>query len=298
MTRNPRRLLLFAAIVQGGWMLVDGIHALVGGNYFGPRLGPWAPLVAQAGIDPLSAMMKSIFVALGIAWLAIAALLIARARKALVATIVAGVLTLWFLPFGTLLSTVAIVCAATQLARNEEAIFRNALQLLSGGSFSRLKALFDSGSDPNGGVSQIHAWFDAGRFRNEPEALAEVLTCACFLGDNFVALYLLTNGVDVPGGAATGLDALHWAANRGHLSTVEMLIFCKAPLEARSMYDGTVLGTAVWSAINEPRRDHLKIIETLLKAGARVDEVEYPTGDAGVDAVLQRYRRSTPRRPS
>jgi hypothetical protein len=42
------------------------------------------------------------------------------------------------------------------------------------------------------------------------------------------------------------------------------------------MYKGTVLGTAVWSAINEPRPDHLRIIEALIEAGAQVDDVGYP----------------------
>jgi hypothetical protein len=52
------------------------------------------------------------------------------------------------------------------------------------------------------------------------------------------------------------------------------------------MYGGTALGIAVWSAINEPRPGHLQIIEELLSAGARVNNVEYPTGNEQVDAVL------------
>lgn len=267
-------------------MLVDGIHALTSGSYFGPRLGPWAVLVAHAGIEPRSAAMKVVFVALGIAWLAVAAFIFARGRQAFVAAIIAGILTLWFLPIGTLLSTVTIVCAVTQLARNEDGLLHDALLGLLSGGFSRLKPLFE---ETSGRQSQIVAWFEAGRFRDEPDALVEALTCACFLGETKVAAYLLEHGVRPSGGSGTGLDALHWAANRGQLAAVQLLIEWKAPLETRSMYDGTVLGTAVWSAINEPRRDHLKIIETLLQAGARVEEVEHPTGHAGVDAVLQRY---------
>jgi hypothetical protein len=45
----------------------------------------------------------------------------------------------------------------------------------------------------------------------------------------------------------------------------------------------------VWSAINEPRPDHLQIIEELLDAGARLGEVDYPTGNVHLDAVLQRH---------
>ena len=75
--------------------------------------------------------------------------------------------------------------------------------------------------------------------------------------------------------------------NRGQLETVRLLIQWKAPLEPRSMYGGNVLDTAVWSAINEPRPNHLQIIEELLKAGARLEDEVWPTGHEQVDAVLK-----------
>jgi len=75
----------------------------------------------------------------------------------------------------------------------------------------------------------------------------------CFLGCTKVAEYLLMNGVDPSGGAATGLNAFHWAANRGQVDAVRLLLRWNAPLGTRSMYGGNVLDTAVWSAINEPR---------------------------------------------
>ena len=99
-------------------------------------------------------------------------------------------------------------------------------------------------------------------------------------------------GGPVAAGAATGLDALHWAANRGQLDAVRLLIRRKAPLETRSMYGGTVLGTAVWSAVNEPRPDHLPIIDELLTAGARLEDAGYPSGHGPVDAVLRRHGAS------
>src|SRR5207245_2166775 len=95
--------------------------------------------------------------------------------------------------------------------------------------------------------------------------------------------------VDPAAGANTGLNAFHWAANRGQLDTVKLLLERKASLEIKSMYGGTVLGTAVWSAINEPRADHLAIIEALIAAGAKLDGAGYPTGNERVDEVLRRY---------
>jgi Ankyrin repeats (3 copies) len=174
-------------------------------------------------------------------------------------------------------------------AGNHDDTFTDALEGLHRGHFSRLERLFDEPSD-RPGKSQIVEWHEQGRFRDQPKALAEALTCASFLGRTAVAEYLLKQGVNPSGGAGTGLDALHWAANRGQLEAVRVLIRAKAPLETRSMYGGTALGTAIWSAINEPRRDHLQIIEELLNAGADVEDADYPTGDKHIDAILQRRR--------
>jgi ankyrin repeat protein len=164
----------------------------------------------------------------------------------------------------------------------DDAAFRDALRGLRRGDFSRLEPLF-AGDRPS-----IVKWHEEGRFQDEPQALAEALTCACFLGRTKVAEYLLARGVDPSAGAGTGLNALHWAANRGQLDAVRLLLLRKVPVEARSRYGSTVLGTAAWSAVHEPRPNHLQIIEELLDAGARVEEVDYPTGSLPADAVLRR----------
>jgi ankyrin repeat protein len=174
-------------------------------------------------------------------------------------------------------------------AANHDATFTDALEGLHRGDFSRLERVFDERSG-RAGKPQIVEWHEQGRFRDQPKALAEALTCASFLGRTAVAEYLLKQGVNPSGGAGTGLDAVHWAANRGQLEAVRLLIRANAPLETRSMYGGTALGTAIWSAINEPRRDHLQIIEELLNAGADVEGVDYPTRDKHIDAILQRHR--------
>src|SRR5882762_1742691 len=164
-----------------------------------------------------------------------------------------------------------------------EIMFRDAVKGLIAGDFSRLEPLFDDRPNVDGHRCRIIEWCDANLFANEPKALDEALTCACFNGRTSVAAYLMAHGVDPQAGGNTGLNGFHWAANRGQLDLVMLLISRKVPLETRSMYGGTVLSTAVWSAINEPRPEHVRIIEALINAGAQVDDVGYPSGNERVD---------------
>jgi hypothetical protein len=171
----------------------------------------------------------------------------------------------------------------------DDPLFRDAVRGLEHGDFSRLQPLFVEKPTPSRRPCRIVEWVEKGYFDNEPKALTEALTCACFNGRTGVAAFLLNRGVDPAAGANTGLNAFHWAANRGHLETVKLLIERKAPLEIKNMYGGTVLGCAVWSAIHEPRPEHLPIIEALIAAGAHLDAAGYPTGNERVDELLRRH---------
>ncbi|HEX5635006.1 MAG TPA: ankyrin repeat domain-containing protein [Gemmatimonadales bacterium] len=172
-------------------------------------------------------------------------------------------------------------------AHADDARFRDALAGLHHGDFSRLEPLFHAGED---GRVPIVAWHAAGRFRDEPAALAEALTCACFLGRTEVAAHLLAHGVDPASGAATGLDALHWAANRGQAEAVRLLLRHGAPFGTRNMYGGDALEAAIWSVLHEPRPGQLAAIEALLDAGARLDaRYPLPIGHDALDALLGRY---------
>ncbi len=143
-------------------------------------------------------------------------------------------------------------------------IFRNAVRDLEEGNFSRLEPLFRNLASSSHASCQIIEWYDLGYFKNEPKALNEALACACFNGRTKIAKFLMDRGVEVIAGNATGMNGLHWAANRGHLETVELLIERKIPMEVKNMYDGTVLGCTVWSATHEPRTNQFEVIEALL----------------------------------
>lgn len=61
--------------VTGGWMLFDGLHALVTGDFVTPgsgahagRLGPWAGLLSGIGPDSRSLLVKCVFVGYAVAY--------------------------------------------------------------------------------------------------------------------------------------------------------------------------------------------------------------------------------------
>lgn len=167
-------------------------------------------------------------------------------------------------------------------------LFLDALAGLRNGDFSRLEPLFEGTVEPGDNQAAIVRWHMQGHFDPHPAELAEALANACFLGKVQVAAYLIGRGVDATAGMGTGLNALHWAADRGQLEAVRLLLNHGVPLEIRNMYGGTALGSLVWSASHTPRADHAAIAEALLAAGADVTAVSLPTGHADVDEILRR----------
>jgi hypothetical protein len=129
-----------------------------------------------------------------------------------------------------------------------------------------------------------------GRLANSPKAQMEAgFVWACEYGRTSVVEFLLERGVDLRAGENTGQTALHLAAHRGQVDMIKILLARGAPLEARNVYGGTVLGQATWSCMNSGLDiDYLLTVETLVAAGAKVEDADYPTGNEGVDEVLRR----------
>ena len=97
--------LVAVAIAEGGFMLADGVRNLLTGTYFGGgALGPWSGLVAAAGLDPRH--IGAVFALLGLAWLVAVTGLLTRAPWGWWASLAVGVLTLWYMPVGTVLAVV------------------------------------------------------------------------------------------------------------------------------------------------------------------------------------------------
>ena len=79
-----------------------------------------------------------------------------------------------------------------------------ALQGLKQGDFTWLEPYFTPDFTADGARCRIIEWYEVGAFEHAPQALAEALTCAGFLGRTGIAAYLLQRGVDVSTGTATG----------------------------------------------------------------------------------------------
>jgi hypothetical protein len=109
-------IVVVLGLLQGGWMAFDGSRALMVGDYVTPssgqyagQLGPWSGLVSAIGIEPRSTLMKSVHVGLGAAWLIATVCFLLRMPWARSAMLTCAVLSLWYLPFGTIFSVVQIV---------------------------------------------------------------------------------------------------------------------------------------------------------------------------------------------
>ena len=109
-------VILGLVVFTAGWMLFDGMRALIVGDFVTPKtgeyagqLGPWSNLVSAVGIEPRSTLIKSIFVVYGLLALSIAvsfALRLSWARGALISVCLLG---LWYLPFGTVANVIALI---------------------------------------------------------------------------------------------------------------------------------------------------------------------------------------------
>lgn len=119
---------------------------------------------------------------------------------------------------------------------------------------------------------------------------------ACEYGRAEAADFLLQMGVDKNTHRQHKLTGLHWAATSGDLATVKAVLKHNPPIEAKNIWGGTPLGSAIWAATESdshdpvwPKADWISIVEALLQAGADVHAIRYPTGHSTIDQVLRRY---------
>lgn len=109
-------IIIICALLVAGWLVVDGARALIVGEYVTPKsgkfagqLGPWSKIVTKVGIEPRSTEMKLIFLIYGIVWLGLIVSYFLQISWSWWGMLVAAVLSLWYIPFGTILGLVQIV---------------------------------------------------------------------------------------------------------------------------------------------------------------------------------------------
>jgi len=96
------------ALLNGGWMIFDGIYVLRHGKYFGPKKpGPWSEFFVSIGVDPFQLGIP--FVVLGASWIVFCGGLLLFPLPLLhAAALIVAFATLWYLPVGTIFSILAI----------------------------------------------------------------------------------------------------------------------------------------------------------------------------------------------
>lgn len=101
-------LLTVLAALNGGYMLLDGIYVMLKGKYIGPeKPGPWANIFY--GLDINVFKLGPLFIAYGILWLVWLYSFWSHQNWSYAFGIAISILTLWYLPVGTLFSLIILL---------------------------------------------------------------------------------------------------------------------------------------------------------------------------------------------
>jgi hypothetical protein len=101
-------LITICGLLNGLYMLIDGIHVMIKGKYIGPeKPGPWAGIFSKFDINVFK--LGPVFIGFGILWLLWIYALWSSQPWANIFGIIISILTLWYLPVGTLLSVIILL---------------------------------------------------------------------------------------------------------------------------------------------------------------------------------------------
>ncbi len=105
-------LITILGIINGGFMLIDGIYVLINGKYIGPeKPGPWANIFSKLEIDVFK--LGPLFITFGILWLIWVFGLWTNQSWTYIFGFLISILTLWYLPVGTFFSIIVLVLLLT-----------------------------------------------------------------------------------------------------------------------------------------------------------------------------------------
>jgi hypothetical protein len=111
-------LISILGLLNGGYMLADGIFVILKGKYIGPdKPGPWANLFYKLDINVFK--LGPLFIVYGLVWLIFLFGLWTNQSWAYILGLIISILTLWYLPVGTILSIIiAIILIASKQKLN------------------------------------------------------------------------------------------------------------------------------------------------------------------------------------
>jgi len=103
-----RIAIIILSLLNGGFMLIDGIYVLKNGKYIGPaKPGPWATIFQYFNIDVFK--LGPLFMLFGLGWLYFTTAYISNFDWAFTFGLIMCILTLWYLPVATVFSIIIFV---------------------------------------------------------------------------------------------------------------------------------------------------------------------------------------------
>ena len=101
-------LISILALLNGAYMLIDGIYVMMKGKYIGPpKPGPWAEIFYKFNVDVFK--LGPLFIIFGILWIAWLISLWTNQSWTFGFGIMISILTLWYLPVGTFFSIIILL---------------------------------------------------------------------------------------------------------------------------------------------------------------------------------------------
>ncbi len=108
--------LLILGLLNGGYMLFDGVFVMLKGKFIGPdKPGPWANLFNKLNIDVFK--LGPLFITFGILWLIWVYALCTEQSWVYVFGLIISLFTLWYLPAGTLFSVAIFISLLTMKSK-------------------------------------------------------------------------------------------------------------------------------------------------------------------------------------
>jgi len=99
-------------LLNGLYMLADGIFVMLKGKYIGPdKPGPWANIFYKFNVNVFK--LGPVFIVLGLIWLLFLLGFWTNQNWAYLIGLAICILTLWYLPVGTITSVVMLILLLT-----------------------------------------------------------------------------------------------------------------------------------------------------------------------------------------